>query len=93
MYKLETDKNGKLILRGKYGTEPIHINHCDETLEELKKYIDNIYAVFEEFTNSPRMHLISAFSENEALEKIDTYLKENEGAEHTHLIGVKRCQF
>ena len=88
MYKLKTNKKGKLAAKGNYGEETIHLIHCSETLEEIKEDIAKPFIVAEECTNFPRIHLVTDFSENEALQQVDEYLREQEGVEETHLIGV-----
>jgi ferredoxin-NADP reductase len=86
MYKIKTNKQNKLIAIGTYGEETIHMVHCSETIEDL--IYENLYIVAEECTNFARVHLVSDFSQDEALQQIDDYLKEVEGVEESHLIGV-----
>jgi len=87
MYKL-TEENNKLVLTGKYGTESIHLIHCSNSIEDLKEDACNIYMVAEECTNFARVHLLTDFSEDEALQQVDSYLIEKEGVDETHLIAV-----
>jgi len=88
MYKIKENKYGELVAVGKYGEETIHIVHCSETLEELSEDSAKIYIVAEECTNFARLHLVTDFSEDEALQQVDEYLREEEGEQYTHLIGV-----
>ena len=88
MYKIKTNTHNELVAIGKFGEETIHLIHCAETVEELKEDIGNIYVVAEECTNFARVHLVTDFSEDEALQQVDDYLREKEGVEETHLIGV-----
>lgn len=88
MYKISTNEHGELIAIGKFGEETIHVIHCAETIEELKEDSYDVYLVAEECTNFARVHLITESSKDEALQKVDEYLREQEGHEHSHLIGV-----
>jgi hypothetical protein len=88
MYTIKENNKGKLVAIGKFGEETIHLIHCSDTIEELKEDIANIYIVAEECTNFARVHLVTDFSEDEALQQVDEYLREKEGIEETHLIGV-----
>ena len=88
MYKIKTNNKGKLIAIGKYGEEAIHVIHCSDNEEDLKEDCANIYLVAEECTNFARIHLVTDFSEDEALQQIDEYLRENEDITYSHLIGV-----
>ena len=88
MYKIKTNTHNELVAIGKFGEETIHLIHCSETVDELKEDIANIYIVAEECTNFARVHLVTDFSEDEALQQVDEYLREEEGVEETHLIGV-----
>ncbi len=91
MYKIIEEK-GKLKAKGKHGNESVHLIHCSNTLKELKKDCANIYIVAEECTNFARVHLVTNFSEDEALQQVDEYLREKENVEETHLIGVFECE-
>lgn len=88
-YKL-TQENGKYKVIGKYGTEAVHVVHCSEDIKELKEDTANPYIVAEECGNFARVHLLTDFSEDEALQTIDEYLREKEEIkdDNTHLIGV-----
>lgn len=88
MYKIEENEKGKLVAVGKYGQETIHVIHCSETIDELKEDVYKPYLVAEECTNFARIHLVTDRSEDEALQQVDEYLREKEGDEYTHLIGV-----
>jgi hypothetical protein len=91
MYKIITNRYGQLAAKGKQGEEAIHLVHCSETIEELKEDSANIYIVSEECTNFARVHLVTDYSEEEALEQVDEYLREKEGREESHLIGALEC--
>jgi len=88
MYKIKTNSNNELVAIGRLGEETIHIVHCAETIEDLKDDVATPYIVAEECTNFARVHLVTNFSEDEALQQVDEYLREKEGVEETHLIGV-----
>jgi hypothetical protein len=94
MKQLTTDRNGKLITVDSSGNlQTIHINHTHETLQDIKEDSFKPFAVAEEVSNFARIHLITAQSEDEALQAIDEYLRENEAQEveeegGTHLIGA-----
>lgn len=88
MHTLETNEHNELVAVGKFGEETIHIIHCGETLEEIKEDVAKPYLVAEECTNFARIHLVTDFSEDEALQQVDEYLREKENVEETHLIGV-----
>jgi len=103
MYKI-IEENGKLKFQGKYGNECIHVVHCVESLDELKEDTATPYIVAEEFSNFARIHLLTSWSEDEALQTIDEYIRENEWDDDnykeaeenddysTHLIGVFKCE-
>ena len=84
--KLQVNEN-KLELISKYATDVIHMDHTGCSKNILIEELDYLYVVIEECTNFPRVHLLSSFSENEALETIDTYLREEEDQEESHLIA------
>jgi hypothetical protein len=88
MYKIKQNEHDELIALGKYGEETIHLIHCAETIEDLKNDVATPYIVAEECTNFARVHLVTDFSEDEALQQVDEYLREKEGVEETHIIGV-----
>lgn len=88
MYKIKTNTHGKLVAIGKYGEETIHIIHCCETMEDLKNDVATPYLVAEECTNFARVHLVTSFSGDEALQQVDEYLREKENIKETHLIGT-----
>jgi hypothetical protein len=88
MYKLKANSHNELVAIGKFGEETIHIVHCGETIEDLKDDVATPYIVAEECTNFARVHLVTNFSEDEALQQVDEYLREKEDIKETHLIGV-----
>lgn len=86
---LHENEYNKLVVIDKYGLEnTIHLIHCAETIEEIVEDVATCYVVAEEATNFARLHLVTDFSQDEALQQIDTYLREVENLEETHLIGV-----
>ena len=88
MYKIKTNNHNELVALGKYGEETLHMVHCAKKIEDLKEGVANLYIVAEECTNFARVHLVSDFSEDEALQQVDEYLREKEGVDESHLIGV-----
>jgi hypothetical protein len=90
MYKIKTNTNNKLVAIGEYGEETIHLIHCAETIEDLKEDVATPFIVLEECSNFARIHLVTDFSEDEALQQVDEYLRENEGDDddEPNLIGV-----
>jgi len=89
---LKENKKNEIIFVDKFGENSIHIIHCSKTIEEIKEDSATPYIVAEEATNFPRIHLVTNFSEDEALQQVDEYLREKEGLEETHLIGVFECK-
>tara|TARA_R100001463_G_scaffold71356_1_gene125175 strand:- start:1073 stop:1357 length:285 start_codon:yes stop_codon:yes gene_type:complete len=92
MYKIKTNNKNKLVAIGRFGEETIHLIHCSETIEGLKEDSATSFIVAEECTNFARVHLVTDFSEDEALQQVDEYLREKEGVDDTHLIGVFEAQ-
>jgi len=90
MYTI-VNNEGKLMAKGKYGNEAIHIIHCSETIYDIKEDVAIPFIVAEESGNFARVHLVTDFSANEAMYQVLTYLQENEGVEEPHLIGVFEC--
>ena len=90
--KLKENKQGKIVYVDTFGESAIYMIHCSETIEELKEDSAIPYLVAEECTNYPYVHLVTAFSEDEALQQVDDYLREKEGVDETHLIGVFECE-
>lgn len=88
MYKIKTNVHNELIAIGKFGEETIDVVHCAETIEDLKDDVATPYLVAEECTNFARIHLVTDFSKDEALQQVHEYLTEKEGHEDSHLIGV-----
>ena len=62
------------------------IIHCSDTIEEIKEDVEAHYVVVEKAGNFVRLHLVTDFSEDEALLQVDEYLREKEGDEESHLI-------
>ena len=88
MYKIKETEHKQIVAVGRFGEETIHLIHCSDNLEDLKEDVANLYIVAEECTNFARVHLVTDFSEDEALQQVDEYLREKEGVEESHLIGV-----
>ena len=92
--QLKEDEHGRLYIVGKYGPESdIHLVHCNETLAEIKEDVARAYVVAEEATNWPRLHLVTDFSEDEALQQVGQYLREVEGLEEPHIIDVIKLEY
>lgn len=92
MYRLSTNDWEELIFTGDYGEETIHIVHCADTIEGIKEDAATPYLVAEEATNFPRIHLVTDFSEDEAIIQVAEYLTEKEGEEEPHIIGVFKVE-
>ena len=87
--KLKQNDHNEIVFIDRFDNEnTIHLIHCSETLEELKEDVATPYIVAEEATNFVRVHLVTDFSEDEALQQVATYLQEKEGHEEPHLIAV-----
>jgi len=91
--KLSTENNKLIILNSSGHSETIHVNHTSEDINDIKEDVYKPFAVAEEVSNFARIHLLTAANENEALQAIDEYLRENEAQEveeegGTHLIGA-----
>ena len=89
---LKENEHNELVFIDKFGENSIHIIHCSDNLEDLKEDVATPYLVAEEATNFARVNLVTDFSEDEALQQVDEYLREKEGIEETHLIGVFECE-
>ena len=88
MNTITQNDKGQFKLNTKWGSETIHLIHCSETLEEIKQDVATPYIVAEEATNYPRLHLVTDFSEDEAFQQVDEYLREQENIQESHLITV-----
>ena len=91
--KLKEDSKGRLYVETKHGNEYPHIIHCADSLEEIKKDSFITYLVAEECTNHARLHLLTEWSKDSALDTISIYLREMEGNEEPHLIEVFKLDF
>lgn len=92
--KLYKNEHNELRFSDKFSDDnAIHLIHCNETLEEIKEDSATPYLVAEECTNFPRIHLVTYFSEDEALQQVDEYLREQEDDKDSHLIGVFKLDF
>jgi len=88
-----TTNNGKLVYNDKFSTNnTIHVFHDGETIEDIKEDVYEPYLVAEECTQFARTHLITAPNEDEALQKVDEYLREKEGQTETHIICVFKLE-
>ncbi len=91
--KLYQNEHNELKFSDKFSDDnTIHLIHCAETLDEIKEDVATPYLVAEECTNFARVHLVTNFSEDEALQQVDEYLREKEGEEESHLIGVFKLE-
>jgi hypothetical protein len=91
--KLYQNEHNELKFSDKFSDDnTIHFIHCAETLDEIKEDVATPYLVSEECTNFARIHLVTDFSEDEALQQVDEYLREKEGEEESHLIGVFKLE-
>jgi hypothetical protein len=91
--KLYQNEHNELKFSDKFSDDnTIHFIHCAETLDEIKEDVATPYLVAEECTNFARVHLVTDFSEDEALQQVDEYLREKEGEEESHLIGVFKLE-
>ena len=88
MKLIETKKG--LMIQSKYGEDAIHTNHTYDTLKDLRDDIWAPYMVVEVCTNYARTHLITASSEDHALEQVNEYLWEKEGILEPHLIIAEK---
>ncbi len=91
MYTIK-ETNNKLMIVGRYGDLTPHVIHCSDNIIDLREDVANIYIVAEESTNFPRIHLLTDFSEDEALQQISNYLFEIEQINEPHLIGCSLVQ-
>ena len=85
--------NGSLYIETKLGNEKPHVIHCGESLYNIKQDSAEPYLVAEECTNFPRLHLLTSWSEDEALQEVAEYLQEKEGEEEPHIIAVYKLNF
>lgn len=91
--KLKANFDGSLYIETKLGHEKPHVIHCSESLYEIKQDSATPYLVAEECTNSPRLHLLTSWSLDEALQDIATYLQEEEEENEPQLIAVFKLNF
>ena len=90
---LKEDSKNRLYVETKTGNEYPHLIHCANSLYDIKQDSAHAYLVAEECTNYGRVHLLTSWSEDEALEDVATYLQETEGDEEPHLIAVFKLNF
>jgi len=89
-----TIQNNKLVILDRFGNyETIHVNHTSNDIQDIREDSYKPFIVAEEVSNFARLHLLTASSEDEALQNIDEYIRENEPQEveeegGTHLIGA-----
>lgn len=86
--KLKANFDGSLYIETKLGHEKPHVIHCSESLYDIKQDSADPYLVAEECTNFPRLHLLTSWSLDEALQEVATYLQEEEGENEPQLIAV-----
>ena len=91
--KLKTNFDGSLYIETKLGHEKPHVIHCSDSLYEIKQDTASPYLVAEECTNFPRLHLLTSWSEDEALQDVATYLQEKEEENEPQLIAVFKLNF
>ena len=91
--KLQALPDGRLYIETKLGNEYPHVIHCNKSLYEIKQDSATPYLVAEEATNFARLHLLTSWSEDEALQDIAEYLQEQENEEEPHLIAVYKLNF
>lgn len=82
MNKVEKIKD-RWFLVTSYGNERIHVVH-DEPNEDSQTFV----VAEEGYGNFARLHMLNDFSEDEALQTIDTYVCEKEDGESGHIISV-----
>ena len=92
MYFIKENSDKKLFAKARKGETAIHVVHCAETIEELKEDVANIYLVAENVSNHARIHLVTDFSKDEALQQVYNYLVEKEGNEEPSLIAVSEAK-
>lgn len=91
--KLKADFNGRLYIETRLCNEYPHLIHCGESLYDIKQDTATPYLVAEEATNFARLHLLTSWNEDEALQDIAEYLREEEGEQDPHLIAVYKLNF
>lgn len=91
--KITTNENNEIVFKDRFGENTIHFIHCSEDLQEIKEDTAKPYIVAEEFTNFARIHLVTDYSEDEALQQVDEYIRENENTIDSHVIAVFECNF
>jgi hypothetical protein len=91
--QITTNEHNEIVLIWNDEENNIHFIHCSEDLQELKGDNAKPYIVAEECTNFARIHLVTNYSEDEALQQVDEYLREKENVADSHLIGVFECNF
>ena len=91
--KLKANFDGSLYIETKLGHEKPHVIHCSDSLYEIKQDTASPYLVAEECTNFPRLHLLTSWSEDEALQDVATYLQKKEEENEPQLIAVFKLNF
>jgi hypothetical protein len=91
--KLKANFDGSLYIETKLGHEKPHVIHCSESLYEIKQDTAAPYLVAEECTNFPRLHLLTSWSLDDALQEVATYLQEEEEENEPQLIAVFKLNF
>lgn len=87
--------NGKLAVKETLTSleEQIHIFHNGKTLEEIKEDCYPAFVVAEYFSNFPRLHLITARNEGEALQAVYEYLSDGSDDDEDIELSVSACIF
>ena len=89
----KSEHNNKLVFIDSYGHEnPIHLIHCNNTIEEIKEDVYDPYMVAEEAGNHSRNHLVTASDEYNAIEQVVEYLREEEGYTEFHIIIAQKLE-
>ena len=92
--KLYKNEHNELKFSDKFSDDnAIHIIHCSDNLNDIIEDSYEPYMVAEECTNFARVHLVTAPSEDEALQQVDEYLREQEDEKDSHLIFVSKLNF
>jgi|DEB0MinimDraft_6_1074348.scaffolds.fasta_scaffold15651_4 hypothetical protein len=74
------------------GIETVHVNHSHDNLKGYKEDVYSPFLVFEHCTNFARVHLLTASSEDDALQEVFDYLieQENDDPNEINLMGVEK---
>ena len=92
MNKIIKDPKGGFLLTNGEIENKIHVIHCSETIEEIMEDLYAPYIVYEQVTNFPRLHLVTAWSKDNALQEVYEYLLEKEDDNNPQLISVEEVK-